>query len=300
MAFAPPQLTRVSQQPIGAGDGTCFVDGFCVSAAVLTEALAAGATLAFAVAFLFALARLHEASDALDAERERTRNERDALADFVDSVASTAPENPGLTDGGPRAVAGSGTGSLSSVVDAYRDTVLELEHYDAEYDDTLAEHMAAEFGDDVALAVRNGAILSPQLQQTLCASGVRAKERRERLLSALDAEADSLSSCRRALAEVDATIAAVDSTATRERAVLVEDWQAVREATEHAERVLEERQDDIHGQRHVVGSAGGPTTLYEYVYDELPTSYPVLSAGTDLLRRAREHRRGLSRMLAAH
>jgi len=299
MAFAPPHLTRVSRQPIGAGEGTCFVDGFCVSAAVLTEALAAGATLAFAVAFLLALTRLHEAGDALDAERERTRNERDAFAAFVESVASIDPENPGLTDGGPRAVAASSGGSLSRVVDAYRDTVLGLSHYDAEYDEALAEHMAAEFGDDVALAVRNGAILSPQLQRTLCTSAAQAKERRERLLSALDAEADSLSSCRRALESVDATVEAADPTPGCDRAALVDDWQAVRDATERSEALLSERQDDIHAQRHVVGSAGGPTTLYEYVYDELPTSYPVLSVGTDLLRRARETRRELSRSLVA-
>lgn len=300
MAFATPHLTRVSQQPIGAGDGTCFVDGFCVSASVLTEALAASATLAFAVAFLLALTRLHEAGDALDAERDRTRNERDAFVDFVESVASIDPENPGLTDGGPRAVAGRSDGSLSRVVDAYRDTILELDHYAAEYDDTLAEHMAAEFGDDVALAVSNGALLSPQLQQTLCVSGVQAKERRERLLSALDTEADSLASCQRALAEVDAVVDAAEPDPARDRAALVGDWQAVREATDRTESLLAERQDDIHDQRHVVGSAGGPATLYEYVYDELPTSYPVLSVGTSLLERAQEARRALSRSLVAH
>lgn len=297
MHFAPPLLTRVSQQRLGATDGTCLVDGFCVPAHTLTEAIAAVATLAFAVAFLFALTRLHDASDALEEERERTRNERDAFEAFVESVADVSAEDPRLTDGGARTVSNSQSGTLSVVVDAYREHVLGLEHYEDEYDDSLAQHMAAELGDDVALAVRNGAILSPQLQQTLCVTGLQAKDRRENLLTALDAEADSLSACTRTLRAIECDLDEIDPDASRDRAALVDDWQTAHDAEQRATDLLAERQSNIHGQKHVVGSGDGPTAVYEYVYDALPSSFPVLSAATSVVERTRSLRQDLSKSL---
>ena len=300
MTLSSPGLTRVSQQRIGATGETCLAEGLCVPADVLTHALAAVATVLFAAAVLLALSRLHDAVDALDAERDRTRRERDAFAAFVDAVASIDSENPRLTDGGPMAVNASRAGRLSDVVDAYRSTVMAVPHYDDEYDDSLVEHMAAEFGDDVALAVQNGAILSPQLKRTLRASALQAKQRRERLLAALDAEGESLSSCTRTLAEVDDALADVDPDPDRPRADLIADWQAVQRTRDTTVSLLESRQDAIHEQRHVVGQAGGPTTLYEYVYGDLPSTYPVLSLGTTAVDRTRSLRRRLSGSLVEH
>ena len=298
MSPSSPGLTQVSQQQIGATGELCVTDGVCASADVLTHALAALGTVFFALAVLFAISRLHDAVGALEAERDRTGHERDAFAAFVAQVSDIDAENPRLTDGGPMAVNGSRAGQLSTVVDAYRDTVMAVEHYDDEYDDTLPEHMAAEFGDDVALAVQNGAILSPQLKRTLCASGLQAKQRRERLLAALDAESESLTESRRALSTVDRALSDVDPDPDRPRDALVADWQRVQTANQDVRSLLSDRQSDIHEQRHVVGQGGGPTTLYEYVYGTLPSSYPVLSVGTAAIERTRELRRTLSRSIA--
>ncbi|MFC6953400.1 DUF7260 family protein [Halorubellus litoreus] len=302
MSLSSPGLTRVSQQQIGATGETCLAEGLCVPADVLTHALAAVATVLFAAAVLLALSRLHDAADALDAEQDRTQRERDAFAAFVDALAGIDSENPRLTDGGPMTVTGSRTGRLPDVVDAYRRTVMDVPHYDDEYDDSLAEHMAAEFGDDVALAVQNGAILSPQLKRTLHASALQAKQRRERLLAALDAEQESLSSCTRTLAEVDETLSGVnpDPDPDRPRADLIADWHAIQATRDTTVSLLESRQADIHEQRHVVGQAGGPTTLYEYVYGDLPSSYPVLSLGTTAVEETRSLRRRVSRGLVEH
>lgn len=297
MSPSSPGLTQVSQQQIGVTGERCVTDGVCVSADVLTHALAALGTVFFALAVLLAISRLHDAVGALEAERDRTDRERDAFAAFVDRVSEVDAENPRLTDGGPMAVTGSRAGRLPAVLDAYRETVMAVEHYDDEYDDTLLEHMAAEFGDDVALAVQNGAILSPQLKRTLCASGLQAKQRRERLLAALDAESESLTASTRALSTVDETLGSVDPDADRSRDDLVSDWHAVQAASEDVRSLLDERQSDIHEQRHVVGQAGGPTTLYEYVYGSLPSSYPVLSVGTTAIDRTRALRRRLSRSI---
>lgn len=297
MSPSSPGLTQVSQQRIGATGERCVTDGVCVSADVLTHALAALGTVFFALAVLLAISRLHDAVGALEAERERTGRERDAFAAFVDRVAEVDAENPRLTDGGPMAVRGTGAGRLPAVVDAYRETVMAVEHYDDEYDDTLLEHMAAEFGNDVALAVQNGAILSPQLKRTLRASGLQAKQRRERLLAALDAESESLTASTRALSTMDDSLASVDPDPDRSRDDLVADWHAVQATSEDARSLLADRQSDIHEQRHVVGQAGGPTTLYEYVYGGLPSSYPVLSVGTRAVERTRDLRRRLSRSI---
>ncbi|WP_227131058.1 DUF7260 family protein [Halorubellus salinus] len=300
MSLSSPGLTRVSQRQIGATGETCLAEGLCVPADVLTQALAAVATVLFAAAVLLALSRLHDAVDALDAERDRTQSERDAFAAFVDALSGIDSENPRLTDGGPMTATGSRVGRLTDVVDAYRQTVMDVPHYDDEYDDSLVEHMAAEFGDDVALAVQNGAILSPQLKRTLHASALQAKQRRERLLAALDAEQESVSSCTRTLADVDETLSDVDPNPDRPRADLIADWQAIQSTRDTTVSLLESRQADIHEQRHVVGQAGGPATLYEYVYGDLPSSYPVLSLGTSAVEETRSLRRRVSRVLVEH
>jgi hypothetical protein len=288
----------VSQQQIGATGDLCVADGVCISADVLTHALAALATFFFAAAVLIAISRLHDAFDALEAERDRTSRERDAFAAFVDRVSEIDAENPRLTDGGSMTVTGSRAGQLAAVVDAYRDTVMTVDHYDDEYDDTLLEHMAAEFGDDVALAVQNGVVLSPQLKRTLCASALQAKQRRGRLLAALDAESDSLTESKRTLSNVDDTLECAAPDPSRPRDALLTDWHALQAANEDARSLLADRQSDIHEQRHVVGQGGGPTTLYEYVYGSLPSTYPVLSLGTAAVERTRERRRALSRSIA--
>lgn len=300
MSLSSPGLTRVSQQQIGATGDACLAEGLCVPADVLTHAVAAVATVLFAAAVLLALSRLHDAVDALDAERDRTQSERDAFSAFVDTLSGIDSENPRLTDGGPMTVTGSPAGRLPDVVDAYRRTVMDVSHYDDEYDDSLVEHMAAEFGDDVALAVQNGAILSPQLKRTLQASALQAKQRRERLLAALDAEQESLSSCKRTLAEVDETLSDVNPDPDRPRADLIADWQSVQATRDRTVSLLESRQADIHEQRHVVGQAGGPTTLYEYVYGDLSSSYPVLSVGMAVVDETRSLRRRLSGALVDH
>lgn len=300
MSPSTPGLTRVSQQQLGATGDVCLTDGLCVSADVLTHALAALATVFFALAVILAISRLHDALDALDAEHDRTARERDAFATFVDIVSDIDAENPRLTDGGSMTMTGSRTGSLPEVLDAYRETAMAVPHYEEEYDDTLLEHMAAEFGNDVALAVQNGAVLSPQLKRTLCAAGLQAKQRRERLLAALDAEEESLTASTGALSDVDGTLERADPDPDRSREALLTDWHDTQAAHERTVELLEDRQSDIHEQRHVIGDAGGPTTLYEYVYGGLPSSYPVLSLGTTAVERTRALRRSLSESLVEH
>lgn len=296
-------MTSVSRQQIGPTDATCLADGVCVSPDVWTATLALVATLAFAISIAFAVSRLTAATDALQTELERTRRERDALASFVERVANATTANPRLADGGRVQRTGSSNAELSVVVDAYRSTILDLSHYDDEYDDSLFEHMTAELGEDAMLAVRNGAVLSPQLQRTLCARGLEAKRRRDRLLDALDAESDSLALSRRALESItddlDAVAADVDVDPPDDvdRRTLIDAWQTAEDARRRVERRLEERQREIHAQRDVVGDGDGPFAVYEYVYDALPTDYPVLSAGTTCRKRALDLRKTISQRL---
>lgn len=303
MIHAPAGLTRVSQQQIGATEQTCVADGLCVGPDVLTAAIALVGTVTFAIAFGLALSRLHEATEMLEVEQERTERERDAFETFVERIAVMSPTNPTLTDGGRSTIGGAPPGGLTSVLEAYRDTVMALPHYDAEYDDTLQEHMTAELGDDVALAVQSSAVLSPQLQRTLCARGLEAKERRDRLLDALDAEGTSLTESRETLVDLDETFADVEETvdtdgSTGPTASRTADWHRIHEAERSLRSLLESRQRDIQDQRHVVGGGDGPTALYEYVYDDLPTSYPILSVGTRFLERAASLRQDVARVLA--
>lgn len=319
MIYAPADLTQVSQQRIGATDQTCLGEAVCVGPDVLTAGVALVGTLAFAIALALALSRLHDATEMLAVERDRTKRERDAFQTFLERVASMSPRNPRLTDGGHSTIGGRSADGLVGVIDAYRETVLSLDHYEEEYDDTLLEHMTAEFGEDVALAVHSSVVLSPQLQQTLCTRAQEAMDRRERLLEALDAERSSLGDCKETLASIDEDLTAVEdrhveptgetlssadssgstkpSGSTKSSASTIADWHRINDAEGDVRDLLDARQTAIHDQRHVIGKGDGPTALYEYVYDDLPTSYPILSVGTRFLDRASSLRRTVARAL---
>jgi hypothetical protein len=328
----PLGLTSVSRQRIGVEDKTCLVDGVCVSAEALTAAAAVVGTLAFAITIALALSRIKAAEDALESERKRTTSERDAFRSFVERVEAQPTATPRLTDGGRAKTGVHGGTELASVVDAYRDTFLDLDHYDAEYDDTLGEHMAAELGDDVAVAVGNSAVLTPQLKATLCRRAREASQHRERLLDALDAEGNSLANHGDVLVDVDDDLAdaartqsALDDPASDadfgalgaesrsgvdgsgvagddpppdpDRAAVIAAWQRTEAAQRQLEAVLADRQRDIHAQRDIVDGDDGPATLYEYVYGGLPNTYPVLGVATTLLERATTLRGSLARSM---
>jgi len=97
----------------------------------------------------YMLSPLPAALDSLRHEYEEIRAERCGFERFVGRLEEIECERPKWTQvGGIDEPAGT---RLETVREAYRETVMSVEHYEEVYDKTLCEDVAAEFGSEIAL-----------------------------------------------------------------------------------------------------------------------------------------------------
>lgn len=243
-------------------------------------------------------ARIDAALDAVADERASVRAEYDALAVFDRRVAelSTVTVSPGpplVADPQP-----SGQ-SLERVRTAYAETVMDVPHYETEYGDTVAESLAAEFGDDLAAALLNGTALTPELRDAVRAATTAARSEREEFLDVLDREADSLATAADDVGDLRGALDALDDRplSTRRFDGLHDLWSTLRDFESRVDGVALCRQETIRSHRSDL--PGVPTDLCEYLYADLSVSYPALATLADLGDDLERARRRVARALAS-
>ena len=161
--------------------------------------------------FTDAVSTLARADESIHAERQRLVAEISAFERFIRRVSDLTPDNPVAngTDGGHLAVRTvSNTGdspSFRAIRQAYRRTVLEVDHWQDAYDEsTVAESIAAEFSADLAelIVQPRSTGVSPALKSRLVEESRRSAGMREGTLALLDAEADEMDRVRGELKSV--------------------------------------------------------------------------------------------------
>jgi len=215
---------------------------------------------------------LATAESVLDKEYEEIAAERRAFEQFKNRVGGieTCPDTEVMATthhhlGGKR------SRGAERVRSAFRETVMDVDHYDEVYGESLIKHTEAELSADIAAGLRRDAHLqfTHLYKQTLLTAVESAIEQRESVCAILDNERDSLARSRDGL-----------------RAVLDElDGTRVPAGT-RAE--FTDALDEIAGQRQetVASRTGSPRTdghdLCAYLYAECAWTYPVLTAVTRL------------------
>ncbi|WP_418281990.1 DUF7260 family protein [Halorubrum sp. DTA98] len=288
----------------------------CEVSSALTEPAVVGVVALLGLVAFVAFAYVRDAKECCREERRRVVDERDAFEEFADRIETLDPTPMDATTAaidGPVVGVQRGSGfatpgdvRLRRVVDAYTETVVSLPHYREEYDETVAESLAAELGPDATSTVLRGGTLSPELQSTIVARSRRAVSSRESLADAIDAELDELDHAEARLTEID-----------RSRNRLSEHLDGVPTATKTGARIdvwerlegLESACDDAveNRQQHVrdppmsidIGSGDDSPTFYEYLYAPLEeVTYPVLAEFSELADRIRADRDRLARRIA--
>ncbi|WP_418286253.1 DUF7260 family protein [Halorubrum sp. DTA46] len=222
----------------------------CTLGEVVTEPGAVTAVVIAGLVAIVAFAYVRDAKETARRERRRVLDERDAFEEFAARVADLDPAPAELTTtafdgsavGVKRAdrVAGSGRGGdvrLRRVLAAYRDTVMSLPHYRAEYDETIPESLAAELGPDAATSLASNGTLSTGAQSALTERSRHAATARSDLAEAIGAEID-------ALTDAEAELACVD----RRRRRLIEHLDGVEHDRTGAAIDVWERLDDLEGE----------------------------------------------------
>jgi hypothetical protein len=282
--------------------------------------------------------RLDRARRALDRERRRTADERDAFDDFhrrvreIESV--TAPPAAGSSAAAGRVVgagaetrtlAGSDrfspeTDRLDTVREAYRETVMSVPHFGAEYDEGYAENVAEEFGPELAAALVTGDRFDPLCKRSLLEAVEEGRSRRATLVDALDAEAESLATHRERVASLRTGLAAVTvdgrpvvefaghdaaetDTASPARSApfdaLADAHSDLLALREDCDAVAADRQTAIHALAHRLSLSVETADVQSYCYHPLPVTYPVLSAVTALGERVERCQRTVERAMAS-
>ena len=270
----------------------------CELGGVVTEPGAVTAVVIAALATFLAFAYVRDAQAAARQERRRVLDEHDAFQEFADRVAGLEP-TPADTQVRTRdtpvagvhrvdSLAGYGTGgdvTLRRVLTAYRDTILSLPHYTAEYDETTSQSFAAELGPDTVTALASNGTLSAGAQSAIVSRSRQAATARSSLADAIGDEIDALTAAESEIGRID-----------RRRRRLVEhldgiDGDGTDAAIDVWERLegLEAECDDLAADRqqtlndppmapHADASPDADHAFYTYLYgDHSGPTYPVLA-----------------------
>jgi len=273
----------------------------CTAAEAVVDPRAVLAAAVVSVTAVLAFAYLRDAREVCLDERERTATEAAAFGEFADRVSSIEGGDAGFVAAG---ATGTMVGSrrdarLDRVRDAYRETVMDVPHYEEEYGDSIPRSMAEEFGADVAAAVCHGDALTPHLQSTVVGRAAAAEARREELLDAVATELDALGDAGEDLERLDRErdslarhLEGGDRFDTR-----VDVWRRLDDLESRTESVVSDRQAFL--QDSPMSASDDIPSFHEYLYTPLEVTYPVLAAGADLVARIREDRDRVYRELTA-
>jgi hypothetical protein len=265
--------------------------------------LLAGVTGNWITGALCVAGYVREAPRAVERERECVRAERDAFYEFAATVETmTVPDHQSSGATAARLVGSSaGDDSLRAVRDCYRETVMSVPDYEQQYGERLGEHMRVELGDDLTTAVASGSRLTGQLRRLLVSRARAAGQQRETFLETLDDEYESVTdgyACLQTTAsDLDETIDA--TLEQRSFPELTEYESDLRRDIDRHEQLLVDRQQEVHRENRTFRRSE-QTLLQEYLYADLPVTFPILDATLERLGRLRDRRRAVSRVIARH
>lgn len=290
MTTVDPLVTQ--RLPAAAEPQTCSDTLSCAVGDVVTLVLGAAVLL---VVVLIAATHVRSARSVATEERERVLDEAKAFTDFAQQVAELEA-GPAGSVGRPagtatmvETTAATATTPLGDVEQAYRETVMSVPHYEQEYDEPLAQNMAAEFGEDVASAVVTGQALTPQLKGTLLQRSSRSHRLRVALLDHLDAETDDLAEAAADYDRIAASMDRIQSERLDDTSFenLLAEWYLLEDRERECTDRLQKRQETVHSRRGLAKHLSDAPTMEEYLYEPLDVTYPVLADGTSLLEEIR-------------
>lgn len=248
---------------------------------------------------VFAGGYLREAIETAENEQTDLRAEQEAFEEFARGLESMSTQRARQSIRGavPADVAAA-SAQLRTVRARYRETVLATADFEEAYDETLEEHMTAEFGPDLAAVVTDDGQLTAPVKELLVQQTQSAISQRERLLREIETE-------RASLAEIEPEIEAADDVLGRTNVRelrkepfdrLIEREHELRMYRQRCERLLASRQQAIQHNRRQAGDER--LFLQEYLYRAMDATFPALTAIADRIERLDERRQSVTRAIA--
>jgi len=247
---------------------------------------------------------IREATDVVDEERVWVREERDAYESFLDRLGTT-PSMDARPTGPQQSVVGTTTvqaDRLNQVRQAYRETVMAVGHYEAEYGDTLPESLRAEFGPELADQLVSGQAFTPLVKTQLLAVAHDWRQARDEFLGTLKTEREAFEDARSTLEGVVRTMENVTARLPSEQSLsaLIQGHIRLEEAEGACETLVADRQQQrTDGHTAVDAPRGSIADVHSYLYRSMSVTYPVLADTAGLLETLQRTRRQLRREVTA-
>lgn len=242
---------------------------------------------------------IERARSRLETERRFLERERDAFSDLlgrINTIPVDAPAAIGSQTNETLAASTMATkpqsAGLRRVRELYRETVMAVPHYEAEYDESLAENLAVECGPTIANQLVDGDALTQPVYDAFVGACRRARKERKGMLQHLASERESLARYESELDEIESAVfeAAEQIESQSESQVRSRIDETFSTLQARCSALSAERQQEIHdwAARDIEGTELG---LLEYLYGDLPTTTPVLSDIVSCLETIHYHRR---------
>jgi len=218
------------------------------------------------------LSPLETADSVLDREYEELDAERRAFEQFRGRVAAVETVVTASAAPATRApLSEKRSRAAERIRSTYRETVMNVDHYDEVYGESLVENIAAELSRDIAAGLRRDVHLqfTPFFKRTLLTTVASAIDQRETFRDILDGERDSLTRSE------DKLLARLDELeGVRVPAGLGVDF------TDALDEIAYDRQATFAGRTASPRTDGHD--LCGYLYANCDWTYPVLTAVTRL------------------
>lgn len=213
----------------------------------------------------------------LHQERRRTVAERDAFEAFADRVRDVQPVT--ATTAPTPLVDRTASGSLESIRDAYRQTVMAVPHYEEEYGQGYATDVADELGPDVAAALTGTRDLDERTKRAVLLATAGSRRRREALLEVLGAERASVDAAAPRLRPIADELESLSSVDLGSESFGALDAYRVRTdaLAERCDAVAAARQADLRDHRTAITVPCGAAALPRYLYGGFDDTFPLLA-----------------------
>jgi hypothetical protein len=254
---------------------------------------------------------LSAAVEAIASERRKCKAEKAALRRFRSRIRDLSDDatpdmgvhatshGTGRHTGTAMTSAGTGASGNSTrqrrIRTAYRETVMSTDAA-TELEEAPAEHMAAELGPDISMAVFVSSDPPPNLLTMIDRSATNLIDARDKVVRKLDDERSLVDTMGEEVAsiteEVDSYESAFPVLSFEE---LTTSHRRLGELKDDCTSIAERRQSEFHSK------FVGRYTRFEwaeYLYADCPVTHPILAAITELIQRIDELRRTLRRKIA--
>lgn len=184
--------------------------------------------------------------------------------------------------------------TTQDLVAKYRETVMSTPDFEAVYDETLGEHIEQELSPAVAESLLSDQPFTQKDKRKVLVTTSAAIERRDQIIDGLDTEIESLQTAMDEVENIESEVTSLPpcSVMSLSFEVYLRTWKTYEELEERCNCLLTDRQQYLTELKRDGWVSEGEYIFNEYLYGNLETSYPVLSAVTRLNHRIKSCKQG--------